>query len=86
MAAPHRPPPEPLRTDDLRVLVAGTALWAGALAILLLRGFMTGDLPTRWAWACVAGLLLGGVGIRMIRRRQRAEPADHDRPQAPAPP
>lgn len=83
MAAPHRPSPEPLQTDDLRVVLAGTALWIGLLAVLLLRGLTANDVLWRWVWVCVAGVFLGAVGIRQVRRRKRSSGSEHKPPTTP---
>lgn len=62
----RRPDPPPLRTDDVRTVKLGTALWAAALAI--------GAALRNWdvVATCAAGLGLGFVGIYYTRRRARA--------------
>ncbi len=79
MAAPHRPPPEPLQTDDMRVVVVGTSLWVGVLVVLLVRGVTTSDLASRWVWVCIAGVFLGTVGMRQVTRRKRISGHDEKR-------
>ncbi|MEO6206199.1 MAG: hypothetical protein ABIO67_12595 [Mycobacteriales bacterium] len=44
---PRRPDPEPLETDDVRLVAVGTGLWAVALVVL--------GIAKRPAPACTAG-------------------------------
>jgi len=61
---PTKQAPPPLQVDTVRVVLAGTALWAVALVVLLLLG----DRVDRvWTWTCVAGILLAGVGLTVMR-------------------
>jgi hypothetical protein len=61
---PTKQAPPPLQVDTLRVVLAGTALWVVALVVLLLLG----DRVDRvWTWTCVAGILLAGVGLGVMR-------------------
>ncbi|MCV2489648.1 DUF2530 domain-containing protein [Geodermatophilus sp. YIM 151500] len=63
MARPKRPAPPPLRVDTVRVVLAGTGLWAIALVVLLLLG----DRVDRvWVWTCVAGIALSGPGLALM--------------------
>lgn len=79
MAAPRRPDPEPLETDDVKVVALGTVLWAVALvAALLLRGRLDEDGRGSWVWVAAAGLALGLIGIRHVRRRRSALRAPSD--------
>lgn len=64
MPAPTRKAPPPLRVDTLRVVVAGTALWAVALVVLLVLGDRVDRL---WTWTCVAGVGLALIGIGIMR-------------------
>ena len=64
MAAPTRKAPPPLQIDTLRVVLVGTALWAVALAVLLVLG---DRVDRMWTWTCVAGLGLPVVGIGIMR-------------------
>ncbi|MGY1639707.1 DUF2530 domain-containing protein [Geodermatophilus sp. SYSU D00703] len=64
MPAPTRQAPPPLQVDTVRVVLVGTALWTIALVVLLLLG----DRVDRvWTWTCVAGILLAGVGLAIMR-------------------
>jgi len=68
--ANRRPDPEPVETDDVAIITAGTALWALALVVLLvLRGRLEDD---DWVWVAAAGTFLGLLGIRYVRRRRAA--------------
>jgi hypothetical protein len=50
--------------DTVRVVLAGTVLWIVALVVLLLLG----DRVDRvWTWTCVAGIVLAGVGLGVMR-------------------
>jgi hypothetical protein len=58
----HAPPP--LQVDTARVVLAGTALWAVALVVLLLLG----DRVDRvWTWTCVAAIGLAALGLGVMR-------------------
>jgi Protein of unknown function (DUF2530) len=62
--APRRPSPPPLRVDTVRVVQAGTALWAVALVVLLVLG----DRVDRvWTWTCVAAIALAVLGLAIMR-------------------
>ncbi|MDP9418388.1 MAG: DUF2530 domain-containing protein, partial [Actinomycetota bacterium] len=55
---------------DVRVVTAGTALWA--LAFLALLPFTDGLARAGhgwWIWTCLAGVGLGLFGIELCRRR-----------------
>lgn len=60
----RRPDPEPVKTDDRKAMLVGIALWVVGLAGLL---FFMGPLSEAgggwWLWTCVAGLVLGILGI-----------------------
>jgi Protein of unknown function (DUF2530) len=80
VSRPHKFPPPPLQVDTVRVVLAGTAVWAVALGILLLLGDRVDPL---WTWTCVAAIALAGLGIGIMRlqgqlpRRDRP-PADRN--------
>jgi hypothetical protein len=78
VSRPHKFPPPPLQVDTVRVVLAGTALWAVALGILLLLGDRVDML---WTWTCVAAIALAGLGIGIMRLqgqlpRRGSPPAD----------
>jgi hypothetical protein len=62
--APTRPSPPPLQVDTVRVVVAGTALWAVALIVLLLLG---DQVDRVWTWTCVAAIVLAALGLGLMR-------------------
>ncbi|MCZ2803998.1 DUF2530 domain-containing protein [Modestobacter sp. VKM Ac-2983] len=64
MPAPTRPSPPPLQVDTVRVVLAGTALWAIALVVLL---FLGDRVDPVWTWTCVAGVVLPGLGLLIMR-------------------
>ena len=66
--SPGGPPIEPLAVPTVRIVRAGLACWVVALAVtLLVPALRTGERDW-WPWACVAGLLLGGLGYSYVRR------------------
>ena len=78
-----RPVPEPLDVDAVRVVAAGTVLFLVAFLVLLtFRGRLAEAGREEWIWTCLAGVVLGAVGIpvtvrqRSAARRARAEAAD----------
>lgn len=68
----RRPDPEPLDTDDVRVVGALTAAWAVALVVLVVARLAGTDVQDWWLVMCAAGAALGVVGVRYCRRRQAA--------------
>jgi uncharacterized membrane protein YhaH (DUF805 family) len=77
---PTRSAPPPLQVDTLRVVVAGMAIWAVALVVLLVLG---DRVDRMWTWTCVAALGLAAVGIwimqlqgQLRRHRPGDDPAD----------
>ena len=73
MTEPRRPAPEPLETDEVRVVVVGTLLFAvGLVLTLVLHGRLAEHGHGDWVWIMVCGVLLGLVGIRTVRRRRDA--------------
>ncbi|MBO2464594.1 DUF2530 domain-containing protein [Actinomadura violacea] len=68
MTPPRRPDPPPMRTNDVRVALAGTAAWAVALVVLLITGTPSGD--RWWLWVCVTGIVTGLFGVWYIPRLQ----------------
>ncbi|WP_346621604.1 DUF2530 domain-containing protein [Blastococcus montanus] len=64
MPGPRKQAPPPLRVDTARVVLAGTALWAVALVVLLLLG---DRVDRMWIWTCVAAIGLGFLGLAVMR-------------------
>lgn len=74
--SPHlasRPDPLPLEGDNVRTVVAGTALWTVALVVLVVL-FVAGlaDVRGWWLGMCGYGIALGLVGTWYCRRREAA--------------
>ncbi len=69
---PRRPAPEPLDVDAVRVVTAGTVLWAVAGLVLLVfaREWLADTDRTWWLWTCAAGAGLGVLGVWYCRRRR----------------
>jgi hypothetical protein len=62
-----------MESDDVLVITVGTALWAvGLVATLVLHDRLSEHGNGDWAWIMAAGLFLGLVGIRHVRRRRTA--------------
>ena len=59
-----------MRTNDVRVALAGTAGWAVALVVLLLAGLPEED--RWWLWVCGVGIVTGLFGAWYIPRLQAA--------------
>ncbi len=76
MPRPTKQAPPPLQVDTARVVVAGIAIWAVALVVLLFLGDRVDRL---WTWTCVAAIVLGVLGLGIMRlqgqlpRRPRAD-------------
>ena len=75
VARPSHPAPPPLKVDTVRVVLAGSALWAVALVVLLLLG---DRVDPAWAWTCVAGLLLAAVGLGVMKWQGQLDASDRD--------
>jgi hypothetical protein len=48
----------------VRVVLAGTALWAVALIVLL---FLGDRVDRVWTWTCVAAIVLAFLGLALMR-------------------
>lgn len=72
--------PEPLRVRNTSIVLGGMALWALALAVILLVPQLHTGPRSWWPWACVTGLVLGALGYVYVRRGRgnaaAARPAD----------
>ena len=80
MAAPRRPDPAPLETDDVRVVAIGTALWAVAFFVLLaVRARLAAHHTSWWLATCAVGVILGLAGVRYCQRRRAAISRDRAR-------
>lgn len=66
-----RPDPDPLETDDVKIVLVGTALWSVALVVLLV--LLVADVTEVRGWwlgMCGYGIALGLYGVRYCRKRQ----------------
>ncbi|XVQ11833.1 DUF2530 domain-containing protein [Spirillospora sp. CA-255316] len=70
MTRERRPDPPPMRTNDVRVALAGTAGWAVALVVLLIVGLPEDD--RWWLWVCGVGIVIGVFGTWYVPRLQSA--------------
>ena len=69
----RRPDPPPLRTNDVRTVTIGTALWGVAFLVLLpFHARLSDDGRLWWLGTCAAGFGLGLVGLAYVRRRAAA--------------
>lgn len=63
---------EPLRTNDRTTVLVGCGLWAVLLVLSVLnRESLERDGTGWWLWTCVAGLVLGAVGLVGLQLRHR---------------
>jgi len=70
---PRHPDPEPMQTDDARVVLIGTVGWVIALVVLLfLRVTDATDVRDWWLGMCGYGIALGLYGVRYTRKRKAA--------------
>lgn len=72
MPLSQRPDPPPLETNDVRIVAAGTGLWAAALVVLVVVKAAGAEVHGWWLVMCAEGALLGLVGVRYCLRRRDA--------------
>ena len=61
-----------MKTDDRKAMLVGLALWSVALVVMVF--FVPTLMETGrvwWLWTCVAGVLLGFVGLFYTKWRNR---------------
>jgi uncharacterized membrane-anchored protein len=75
---PTKQAPPPLQVDTVRVVLAGAAVWAVALVVLLLLG---DRVDRMWTWTCVAAIALAALGL-WVMRLQGQLPSRHSGPRA----
>ena len=67
------PAPPPLEANTVRLVLVGTALWFVAFLVLLpMRGRLTDDGHSIWLWTCLAGWVLGLIGLPLAMRARSA--------------
>jgi hypothetical protein len=74
MAAPRRPDPPPLQTNEFAPVIVATALWGVAFVILLARHHSLAAHGHGWyVWVGLSGFLLGfwGLSLMLLRRRSQ---------------
>ena len=70
----RRPDPAPVKTDDRKAFFVGTVLWVAALAVfIVLLPTLSEQGHTWWLWTCVAGLVIGVIGLGWSVWRRRAQ-------------
>jgi hypothetical protein len=68
-----RPTPPPLEANVVRIVVVGTALWfAGFLVLLPFRGRLADGGNETALWTCLAGGVLGLIGLLLAARARAA--------------
>lgn len=61
------PPPPPARLVDLsRIVVVGSVVWLGILAVALFTG------PSLLAWTAFTGVVLGAIGMAIMTWQRSA--------------
>ncbi|MEO6712578.1 MAG: hypothetical protein ABIM89_04010 [Mycobacteriales bacterium] len=66
----RRRDPPPLRTNDMRTVAVGTALWLGVLLGLVLRHDSVERAGLLWWYAmCACGIALGLLGVVYLKVR-----------------
>jgi peptidoglycan/LPS O-acetylase OafA/YrhL len=62
---------QPLDVTGVRTMAVGALLWAVAFFVLLaFRGSLAEDGRSWWMWTCVAGFVIGVIGVEYCRRRR----------------
>ena len=68
----RRPDPAPVKTDDRKPMLIGIGLWLVALVVLLVVLVpLVAAGNVWWLWACVAGIVIGLIGVLYAHRRRR---------------
>jgi hypothetical protein len=65
--------PPPMQVNTRRVVMVGTGLWFVAFVVLLPFYGWLGDHGHRvWLWTCLAGWVLGLIGLAIASRHRKA--------------
>jgi len=60
--------PDPIAIDTIKVIEIGIALWVVAFGVIMLvPGLHLGERHW-WPWACVSGIVGGGLALWYVRR------------------
>jgi len=71
-SADRRPDPPPLRTNDRATVLVGIVAWAVLwLVALVAHGRLADAGNGWWFWTPPAGIVLGLLGLRYLRRHAR---------------
>ena len=73
MPGPHKQAPPPLQVDTARVVIAGIAVWAVALVVLL---FLGDRVDRMWIWTCLAAIGLALLGLGVMKLQGQLGPRD----------
>ncbi|MCA1712006.1 MAG: DUF2530 domain-containing protein [Actinobacteria bacterium] len=68
----RHPDPEPLETDDVRIVAGGTGLWGIGLLVLAVAKLAGAGVHGWWIGMCAYGFALGLLGVRYCQRRRDA--------------
>lgn len=66
-----KPPPPPVTTDDRRAVLVGLGVWAVLLVVAVVVPEVRSTGEGRWLGSCLAGLVLGLIGLAFVHRRER---------------
>ncbi|HZI97894.1 MAG TPA: DUF2530 domain-containing protein [Actinomycetales bacterium] len=76
----RREDPTPLRTDDRRTVLVGTAVWLALLVgTLVSRDGLVDTGRGWWTWSCLAGVALGLLGLAYLHHRETTQHRDVSR-------
>lgn len=67
----HLVQPPAVQIDTGRIVTVGTALWFAAfVALLPFYGWLGRHDHRDWLWTCLAGWVLGLIGLLLVRRHR----------------
>src|SRR5215218_1536111 len=61
-------PTQPVAVDTQRIVLAGLVCWLVALVVVLAVPSLHEGARSWWPWVCVAGLVLGVLGLGYVHR------------------
>ena len=65
-----------MRTDDRLAVLVGLAVWAVLLLVAVAVPEVRGTGQGRWLGSCVAGVVLGLLGLAFVHRRDHRDRRD----------